>query len=252
MARKVLVTAGGAGIGKAIARAFLAEDCDVYACDIDPAALASAAAELKGLRTGLCDVADRFQVEAMVAGAAAALGGIDVLVNCAGISGPTAPVQDIDPDDWDRVLKVHLTGTFNVSRLAIPHLIRSTAGVVINMSSAAGRFGYPNRSPYATVKWGLIGFTKTLSMELGEHGVRVNAILPGGVEGERVQRVLAGRARATGQTIEAMQAGALANQSIKQFVDPDDIAALAVFLASDAAKSISGQMLNIDGDQQRA
>ena len=252
MARKVLVTAGGAGIGKAIARAFLAEGCDVYACDIDPAALASAAAELKGLRTGLCDVADRFQVEAMVAEAAAALGGIDVLVNCAGISGPTAAVQDIDPDDWDRVLKVHLTGTFNVSRLAIPHLIRSTAGVVINMSSAAGRFGYPNRSPYATVKWGLIGFTKTLSMELGEHGVRVNAILPGGVEGERVQRVLAGRARATGQTIEAMQAGALANQSIKQFVDPGDIAALAVFLASDAAKSISGQMLNIDGDQQRA
>ena len=252
MARKVLVTAGGAGIGKAIARAFLAEGCDVYACDIDPAALASAAAELKGLRTGLCDVADRFQVEAMVAEAAAALGGIDVLVNCAGISGPTAAVKDIDPDDWDRVLKVHLTGTFNVSRLAIPHLIRSTAGVVINMSSAAGRFGYPNRSPYATVKWGLIGFTKTLSMELGEHGVRVNAILPGGVEGERVQRVLAGRARATGQTIEAMQAGALANQSIKQFVDPDDIAALAVFLASDAAKSISGQMLNIDGDQQRA
>ena len=188
----------------------------------------------------------------MVAEAVAALGGIDVLVNCAGISGPTAAVQDIDPDDWDRVLKVHLTGTFNVSRLAIPHLIRSTAGVVINMSSAAGRFGYPNRSPYATVKWGLIGFTKTLSMELGEHGVRVNAILPGGVEGERVQRVLAGRARATGQTIEAMQAGALANQSIKQFVDPDDIAALAVFLASDAAKSISGQMLNIDGDQQRA
>ena len=252
MARKVLVTAGGAGIGKAIARAFLAEGSDVYAFDIDPAAMASAATELEGLKTGLCDVADRFQVEAMVAEAAAALGGIDVLVNCAGISGPTAAVQDIDPDDWDRVLKVHLTGTFNVSRLAIPHLIRSPAGVVINMSSAAGRFGYPNRSPYATVKWGLIGFTKTLSMELGEHGVRVNAILPGGVEGERVQRVLAGRARATGQTIEAMQAGALANQSIKQFVDPDDIAALAVFLASDAAKSISGQMLNIDGDQQRA
>ncbi len=252
MARKVLVTAGGAGIGKAIARAFLAEGSDVYACDIDPAAMASAATELEGLKTGLCDVADRFQVEAMVAEAAAALGGIDVLVNCAGISGPTAPVQDIDPDDWERVLKVHLTGTFNVSRLAIPHLIRSASGVVINLSSAAGRFGYPNRSPYATVKWGLIGFTKTLSMELGEHGVRVNAILPGGVEGERIQRVLEGRASATGQTVEAMRAGALANQSIKQFVDPDDIAALAVFLASDAARSISGQTLNIDGDQQRA
>ena len=252
MVRKVLVTAGGAGIGKAIARAFMAEGCAVYTCDIDQAALAGAAAELEGLRTGVCDVADRSQVEAMVAEAAAALDGIDVLVNSAGISGPTAPVQDIDPDDWERVLAVHLTGTFNVTRLAIPHLIRSPAGVVINMSSAAGRFGYPNRSPYATVKWGLIGFTKTLAMELGEHGVRVNAILPGGVEGERVQRVLEGRARATGQTVEEIRAGLLTNQSIKHLVDPDDIAALAVFLASDAAKSISGQMLNIDGDQQRA
>ena len=252
MARKVLVTAGGAGIGKGIAKAFLAQGAAVYACDIDPKALAGAAAELEGLKTGLCDVAVRAEVEAMVAEAAAALGGIDVLVNCAGISGPTAPVQDIDPDDWERVLAVHLTGTFNVTRLAIPHLIASKAGVVINMSSAAGRFGYPNRSPYATVKWGLIGFTKTLSMELGEHGVRVNAILPGGVEGERVQRVLEGRARTTGQTLEETTAGALANQSIKHMVDPDDIAALAVFLASPAAKSISGQTLNIDGDQQRA
>jgi NAD(P)-dependent dehydrogenase (short-subunit alcohol dehydrogenase family) len=252
MTRKVLVTAGGAGIGKAIAKAFLADGASVYACDIDPAALERTGAELAGLKTGLCDVADRAQVEAMVAEAADALGGIDVLVNCAGISGPTAPVQDIDPDDWERVLGVHLTGTFNVTRLAIPHLIRSPAGVVINMSSAAGRFGYPNRSPYATVKWGLIGFTKTLAMELGEHGVRVNAILPGGVEGERVQRVLEGRARVAGQSVEEVKTGMLVNQSIKRLVDPDEIGALAVFLASDAAKSISGQMLNIDGDQQRA
>jgi NAD(P)-dependent dehydrogenase (short-subunit alcohol dehydrogenase family) len=252
MARKVLVTAGGAGIGKGIARAFLAQGADVYACDIDPKALAAAAAELAGLKTGLCDVAVRAQVEAMVAEAAAALGGIDVLVNCAGISGPTAPVQDIDPDDWERVLAVHLTGTFNVTRLAIPHLIRSEAGVVINMSSAAGRFGYPNRSPYATVKWGLIGFTKTLAMELGEHGVRVNAILPGGVEGERVQRILEDRARIAGQTVEEVTAAMLVNQSIKRMTTPDEIGALAVFLASDAAKSISGQMLNIDGDLQRA
>ncbi|HEY5413016.1 MAG TPA: SDR family oxidoreductase [Caulobacteraceae bacterium] len=251
MARKVLVTAGGAGIGKGIARAFLTEGDAVYACDIDPAALAGAAVEFAGLKTGLCDVAERTQVEAMVAEAAALLGGIDVLVNCAGISGPTAPVQDIDPDDWERVLAVHLTGTFNVTRLAIPHLIRSPAGVVINLSSAAGRFGYPNRSPYATVKWGLIGFTKTLAIELGEHGVRVNAILPGGVEGERVQRILEDRARVAGQTVEEIKTGMLVNQSIKRLVEPDEIGALAVFLASDAAKSISGQMLNIDGDQQR-
>jgi NAD(P)-dependent dehydrogenase (short-subunit alcohol dehydrogenase family) len=173
------------------------------------------------------------------------------LVNNAGISGPTAPVQDVDPDQWEQVLKVDLTGTFVVTKNAIPHLIRSGNGVIINMSSAAGRFGYPNRSPYSTVKWGLIGFTKTLSMELGEHNIRANAILPGAVDGERIQRVFEGRAKATGRSLDQIKAIAMENQSIKRLVDPDDIAALAVFLASDAAKSISGQTLPIDADMQR-
>jgi NAD(P)-dependent dehydrogenase (short-subunit alcohol dehydrogenase family) len=124
----------------------------------------------------------------MVAEAVDALGGIDVLVNNAGISGPTAPIQDIDTDQWEQVLQVNLTGTFNVTKNAIPHLIRSGKGVIIMMSSAAGRFGYPNRIAYATTKWGLIGFTKTLSMELGEYNIRANAILPGAVAGDRIQR----------------------------------------------------------------
>lgn len=119
------------------------------------------------------------------------------------------------------------------------------------MSSAAGRFGYPNRNPYSTVKWGLIGFMKTLSMELGEHDIRANAILPGAVEGARIQHVFEGRAKATGKSVDEIKAIAMANQSLKHLVSPDDIAALAVFLASDAAKSISGQMLPIDGDRQR-
>ena len=119
------------------------------------------------------------------------------------------------------------------------------------MSSIAGRLGYPNRSPYATTKWGLIGFTKTLSMELGEFGIRANAILPGAVAGPRLDRVYDARAKAAGQSVDAIRTQALANQSLKAFVDPRDVAALAVFLASDAAKSISGQILPIDGDRQR-
>ena len=118
------------------------------------------------------------------------------------------------------------------------------------MSSAAGRFGYPNRSPYSTVKWGLIGFTKTLSMELGEHNIRANAILPGAVDGDRIQHVFEGRAKASGKSIDEIKAMAMENQS-KRLVDPNDIAALAVFLASDAARSISGQSLPIDADMQR-
>lgn len=249
--RKVLVTAGASGIGKHIAAAFLDAGDDVYTCDINADALKEAASDLKGLKTGVCNIGDRAEIEKMVADAASQLGGIDVLVNNAGIGGPTAAVKDVSADDWEQVLKVDLTGTFLVTKHAIPHLIRSGNGSIIVMSSAAGRFGYPNRSPYSTVKWGLIGFMKTLAMELGEHNIRANAILPGAVDGDRIQRVFEGRAKATGKSIEEIKDIAMANQSIKRLVDPKDIAALAVFLASDAAKTISGQSLPIDADMQR-
>jgi NAD(P)-dependent dehydrogenase (short-subunit alcohol dehydrogenase family) len=251
MSRKVLVTGGASGIGKAIAAAFHAAGDEVYACDIDAACLASAAAELCRLKTGLCDIGDRRQVDTMVADAVEQLGGLDVLVNNAGIAGPTAPACHVDPEQWERVLRINLTGTFDVTRNAIPHLVASGSGVIIIMSSAAGRFGYPNRSPYSTTKWGLIGLTKTLSMELGEHNVRVNAILPGPVDGDRIQQVFQARARATGSSIDEVRSLALANQSLKYLVDAEALAALALFLASDAARSISGQLFPVDGDMQR-
>ena len=252
MKRRVLITAGAAGIGREIARAFAADDADVFVCDIDAEGLHRLAQEIPTVRTTVCDVADRQSIERMVAAGVDALGGLDVLVNNAGISGPTAPVEEVDPDEWDRVMRVDLTGTFNVTRLAIPHLKKSRAGVTINMSSVAGRFGYANRSPYCTAKWGLIGFTKTLSIELGGHGIRANAILPGAVDGPRIQRVFEGRAEVSGRPVEEIKEEAVAVQSLKRLVDPRDIAALAVFLASDAAKSISGQMLPIDNDMQQA
>jgi NAD(P)-dependent dehydrogenase (short-subunit alcohol dehydrogenase family) len=249
--KKVLITAGAAGIGLAIARAFHRIGARVYICDIDATALARAADEMPGLLTQSCDVADRVQVTAMVADAVQRLGGLDILVNNAGIGGPTGAVHQLDPADWDRVVAVNLTGTFDVTRNAIPHLIAAGGGVIINMSSAAGRFGYPNRSPYASTKWALIGFTKTLAIELGGHGIRVNAIAPGAVAGERAERVFQGRAKISGRSVDEEKRLGLEHQSLKSFVDPDDIAALAVFLASDSGKSISGQVLPIDGDMQR-
>lgn len=252
MIQRVLVTAGASGIGKEIARAFVAKGARVCVCDIDVTALDTAAKDIPGLITEVCDVSKRQDIERMVAAAVKSLGGLDVLVNNAGISGPTAPVEDMDPDAWEMVMNVDLTGTFNVTRLAIPHLKKSNAGVIINMSSVAGRFGYANRSPYCTVKWGLIGFTKTLSIELGALGIRANAILPGAVGGARIEKVFEGRAQATHQSVEEVRKEAMTVQSIKRLVDPKDIAALAVFLASDAAKSISGQMLPIDNDMQAA
>jgi NAD(P)-dependent dehydrogenase (short-subunit alcohol dehydrogenase family) len=149
-------------------------------------------------------------------------------------------------------MAINITGMFDVTRLAIPHLKKSKAGVIVNLSSIAGRFGFANRSPYAASKWAVIGFTKTLAIELGEWGIRANAIAPGAVEGDRIERVFAGRAAISGLTAKEERAKAVSEQSIKQMVDPKDIAALAVFLASDAAKAISGQVIPIDNDRQKA
>jgi NAD(P)-dependent dehydrogenase (short-subunit alcohol dehydrogenase family) len=250
--QRVLITAGASGIGKEIARAFLETGAAVFVNDIDMDALAVIERELPGVKTAVCDMASRAEIERMVPAAVDALGGLDVLVNNAGIAGPTVPVEEFDPDEWDRVVQVNLTGTFNVTRLAIPYLKQSPAGSIIIMSSVAGRFGYPNRSAYSATKWGLIGFTKTLSRELGEFGVRANAILPGAVDGPRLQGVYQARAAKTGQPLDEVKAAAMALQSLKRLVDPRDIAALAVFLASDAAKSISGQSFPVDNDMQAA
>jgi NAD(P)-dependent dehydrogenase (short-subunit alcohol dehydrogenase family) len=251
-AKRVLITAGAAGIGLAMARAFIASGAEVHICDIDADALRAVGQELPTVTVSVCDVSDLGAVQRMVGEAIAALGGLDTLVNNAGIAGPTATVETFDADAWDAVMRVNLNGTFYVSQAAIPHLRKAGGGSVIVMSSLAGRAGYPQRSAYATSKWGLIGFTKTLSRELGPDRIRVNAILPGAVEGQRIRNVLQGRAQASGRSMEQEIAGALANQSIQRFVDPADIAALAVFLASDHGKSISGQMFPIDGDSQSA
>jgi NAD(P)-dependent dehydrogenase (short-subunit alcohol dehydrogenase family) len=248
--QRVLVTAGASGIGLEIARAFLAQGARVFVCDLNEAALAAAAGE--GILTARCDMAVRAEIERMVPAAVEALGELDVLVNNAGIAGLTLPVEQMPPDDWDRVIAINLTGMFDVTRLAIPHLKRSPAGVIVNLSSIAGRYGFANRSPYAATKWGVIGFTKTLAVELGEWGIRANAIAPGAVAGDRIERVFAGRAQISGMSMDEVRAAAMAEQSIKAMIDPKDIAQLAVFLASPAAKSISGQVIPIDNDRQKA
>ncbi len=252
MVQRVLITAGASGIGAQFARAFAATGARVFVCDIDGKALDAIAKAIPGLIVARCDMASRAEIEAMVPAAIEALGGLDVLINNAGIAGLTLPVDQMPPDDWDKVVAVNLTAMFDVSRLAIPHLKKSKAGCIINMSSIAGRGGFPNRSPYAATKWGVIGFTKTLAMELGEWGIRANAIAPGAVEGDRIVRVFQGRAQISGKSLEQVKAEALAEQSIKGTIDPRDIAQLAVFLASDAGKSISGQVIPIDNDRHKA
>ena len=246
-ARRVVVTAGGGGIGLIIAKAFVAAGDRVHVCDVNAEAVERVTRDNPAITGTVCNIADRAAVERFVEEAVDELGGIDVLVNNAGIAGPTTSVENLDPDEWDSVLAVNLTGPFNVTRLAIPHLKKSANGVIIMMSSVGGRFGYANRSTYATTKRALIALAETLALELGDHGVRVNTIAPGAVSGPRMDGVLQARAAATGRDLNDVLTDALGIQAIKRFADPQDIAELALFLAGEHATTITGQTFAIDG-----
>ncbi|WP_246664264.1 SDR family oxidoreductase [Tardiphaga sp. P9-11] len=247
---RVIVTAGANGIGLAIARAFAGEGAKVHVCDVDQAALAALTASDPAITQTHCDVADRASVQRLFDEATAKLGGLDVLVNNAGVAGPTAKVEEMHPDDWDRCLNICLTGQFNCTRLAVPLLRQSTNSSIVNLSSAAGRVGFAMRSPYAAAKWGVIGFTKSLSIELGPDNIRVNAILPGLVAGDRQRRVLEAKAQQRGISFGEMEKIAFSYTSIKDYVTPEQIADQILFLASPRGRTISGQAISICGDTQ--
>ena len=245
-----LVTAGASGIGLATARAFAREGARVFICDVDRKALASVAASDATFGQIECDVADAASVGRLFDAASARLGGLDALVNNAGIAGPTAPCENVALGDWERTLAVNLTGQFLCAQRAIPLLKKSANASIANLSSAAGRFGFPLRTPYAATKWGVIGFTKSLSIELGPFGVRVNAICPGSVAGPRIDAVFANRAAARGIAPEVARDEALAKVSLRRMASAEDIANAIVFLASPAGANISGQAVPVDGDTQ--
>ena len=252
MSQRVLITAGANGIGLAIAKAFAADGAKVHIADIDEEAVDAVVAENPNITGSVGDVSSASDVENIIADVKENLGGLDVLVNNAGIAGPTAPVEDYDPEGWAAVVNVNLHGTFTVTHQAVPLLKEAGGGTILVMSSLAGRFGYQNRIGYSTTKWGLVGFTKTLALELGPHGITANTIHPGAVEGPRIQKVFEGRAEASGRTVEEEIERAMENQSVKQFIRPEDIGALALFLAGPHARTISGQMFPIDADSKAA
>lgn len=247
---RVLVTAGANGIGLAIARAFSAEGAKVHICDVDTDALKALKTSDPLLSQTVCDVSDRTAVQALFAEAKAVLGGLDVLINNAGIAGPTAKIEEMNPEDWDRCLNICLTGQFNCTRLAVPLLRESTNASIVNISSAAGRLGFAMRSPYAAAKWGVIGFTKSLSIELGPYNIRVNAILPGLVAGDRQRRVLEAKAQQRGISFAEMERTAFSYTSIKDYVTPQQLADQIVFMCSPRGRTISGQAISICGDTQ--
>lgn len=247
---RVLVTAGANGIGLAIARAFAGEGAKVHICDVDTEALKALKTSDPLLSQSICDVSDRAAVQSMFREATTVLEGLDVLVNNAGIAGPTAKVEEMNPEDWDRCLNICLTGQFNCTRLAVPLLRESTNASIVNISSAAGRLGFAMRSPYAAAKWGVIGFTKSLSIELGPDNIRVNAILPGLVAGDRQRRVLEAKAQQRGISFAEMERTAFSYTSIKDYVTPQQLADQIVFMCSPRGRTISGQAISICGDTQ--
>ena len=245
---RVVVTAGGAGIGRAIARTFLEHGARVHICDIDEAALAETRKNSPSITQSRADVALLGDVERLFEDAKRALGGLDVLVNNAGIAGPTAKVEDVKPEDWDRCIAVDLSGMFYCTRKAMPMIKAAGGGSIVNLSSAAGRHGFPQRSPYSAAKFGVVGFTKSLAIEAGPAKVRVNCILPGLVEGERNKRIVAAKAEALGISHKAMEEKFVETTSLRSMVSAQDIANMALFLCTPPGSRITGQALAVDAD----
>ena len=244
---RVLITAGGNGIGRATAAAFAEGGARVHICDIDAGALRECR-EQTGCTSTLADVGDPNAVDALFDEALAALDGLDVLVNNAGIAGPTARVEAISTQDWRRTMDVNITGQFYCVRRAVAPLASAGGGSIINISSTAGLYGFPFRTPYAASKWAVIGLTKSLAMELGERHIRVNAVCPGSIDNARMQGVVEREAAARGTSPEAILDGYLRMSSLRTLIDPRDIADTVLFLSSPAAHKISGQVLSVDGD----
>ena len=242
---RVAISAGANGIGKVIATSFAACGAAVFVSDIDPGALAGCG--FPGVRA---DAGQAEGCEAFVDAAVSHLGGLDVLVNNAGIAGPTALVEDVTPDELDATLRIDLAAMFHCARRATPALRAAGGGAIINLSSAAGKFGFPLRAPYAAAKWGVIGFTKSLSMELGRDRIRVNAILPGPVDGPRIRAVIAAKANAEGVSDNEMTERMVGTTSLRMLIPQQDIANMALYLASPFGATISGQAISVDGDMQ--
>jgi NAD(P)-dependent dehydrogenase (short-subunit alcohol dehydrogenase family) len=246
---RVLVTAGASGIGAVIARAFHETGAHVHVCDIDRAALDRLAVEAPGISSSTADASIENDVDLVFDDVRSTLGGLDVLVNNAGIAGPTGPVQALDASLWERTVAVNLNSQFLFARRAVPLLKDSEADpCIVTMSSVAGRLGYAFRTPYAATKWAVVGLMKSLAIELGPHGVRANAILPGTVEGDRINGVIAARAAATGVSPEAMREEYIGKTSLKRMVTAQDVAAMTLFLCSPAARNVTGQAISVDAN----
>lgn len=248
--KRVLITAGASGIGLATAKGYAAAGAKVLICDIDPAALSAAQQQLPGVSAVMANVADEQSVATLFAHVDDVLDGLDILVNNAGVAGPTGYVQDLSLQDWNHTLAVNVTGQFLCAKQAVPRLKQGQNASIVNLSSAAGHLGFPGRSPYSASKWAVVGFTKSLALELGKDKIRVNAVLPGAVDGPRIRAVIQAKADVLGQPVQDV-AQVYENQSAMGcLITAEDIANQILYVTSDFALHVTGQELVVDAYTQ--
>jgi NAD(P)-dependent dehydrogenase (short-subunit alcohol dehydrogenase family) len=245
--KTVLISGAASGIGRSIAEAFIADGAQVHICDASSDAIAEFLKTNPGTTATCADVSNTADVDRVFADFGEKYAALSILVNNAGISGPSAAVEDVATDAWEQCLAVNLSGAFYMTKHAVPLLKQAGGGSIINMSSSAGLFGTPMRSPYAAIKWGLIGLTKTWAMELGPHNIRVNAVCPGCVSGPRIDGVIDRDATERGVSPEEIRDVYQRQSSMRTFVSPEEISDTVLFLASERAGKISGQAMSVDG-----
>jgi NAD(P)-dependent dehydrogenase (short-subunit alcohol dehydrogenase family) len=245
--QRVIITAGGSGIGRVIGTRFANAGAEVHVCDVDDAALEALSHEYPAIVGDGIDVTNEAALDGWLEDCLEEMGGCDVLINNAGIAGQTGPVQDMDLKQWRQCLAINLDAQMLTCRRVVPAMKQQKSGCIINMASTAGLFGTPFRTPYAAAKWAIIGFTKSVAAEVGPHNIRCNAICPGSVEGERIERVITAEAAKSGRSAEEVRHDYTSGTSMRRFATADEIADLCQYLSSDAARFISGQAIAVDG-----
>lgn len=246
--QNVLVTAAGQSVGRAMAEKFLQRGDKVHICDIDARLVAQVLEANPKLGGTICDVSDEAQVTRLFADARSRMGSIDILVNTVGISGPRGPIESLSFADWRATIAANLDSMFLTIRQAVPDMRRNKHGAIINFSTGSTKTVMPLRSPYVASKAGVEGLTKALARELGPDNIRINAILPGMIDNERMRGVIARIAQQEGRTAEEVEREALNFISMRTKIQPDEIADMVLFLCSDAARHISGQLIGVDGN----
>ena len=246
--QRVVVTAGASGIGLAIAQKFLSDGAKVFICDIAVPALEKALADNPCLQGAIADVGDPQSVEAFFSKALSALGGIDVLVNNAGIGGPRAKVEEIDYQDWDDCVRINLSGMFYCVKQVIPVMKAQSGGCIINISTGSAKTGLPYRLPYVASKVGVLGLSHNLARELGEFNIRCNTILPGLMDNPRGRLLVKKQADQNGISVAEAEQGYLQYISLRSWIQPSEIGDMAFFLASPVASHITAQEIAVDGN----